>query len=507
MQPDTTSMIQPHLQQQQEQLPHVAVLAFPFSSHAASLLAVIRHLASAPPASTAVFSFFSTHKSNRSLFPTPPPPTTSTITTTATTTTTTSSSSSSAFNMIKAYDVTDGVPEGYVLQGKPEEDIGLFMRAAPEGFRKAMEAAVADSGRRITCVVADAFFWFAEEIAAEQRVPWVAFWIGGPCSLAAHIYTDLLRSKLHVTYGIAGLGDERLNDFIPGMSNKMRLKDLPEGVLFGDLDSPFSHMLLRMGRSLPRATAVALKSFEELDLSLTQHLKSHHIPTLLSIGPLNQLQGAHNLVAGAPRVSDEYRCLLWLDSQKPAPASVAYIGFGTVKVPPRSELVAIAEALEASGVPFIWSLKEEVWDHGLPDGFIGRTRKQGMVVPWAPQVDILSHGAVGAFVMHCGWSSLLEGIAGGVPMICRPFFADQGLNGRLIADVLGIGLMVEGGAITKEGLVRSLGMILNGDEGKRMRENVRHLRLQAGKALSPTGSSTGNFNKLLQIITTGAPPC
>ncbi|PKI70707.1 hypothetical protein CRG98_008940 [Punica granatum] len=389
MQPDTTSMIQPHLQQQQEQLPHVAVLAFPFSSHAASLLAVIRHLASAPPASTAVFSFFSTHKSNRSLFPTPPPPTTSTITTTATTTTTTSSSSSSAFNMIKAYDVTDGVPEGYVLQGKPEEDIGLFMRAAPEGFRKAMEAAVADSGRRITCVVADAFFWFAEEIAAEQRVPWVAFWIGGPCSLAAHIYTDLLRSKLHVTYGIAGLGDERLNDFIPG----------------------------------------------------------------------------------APRVSDEYRCLLWLDSQKPAPASVAYIGFGTVKVPPRSELVAIAEALEASGV------------------------------------DILSHGAVGAFVMHCGWSSLLEGIAGGVPMICRPFFADQGLNGRLIADVLGIGLMVEGGAITKEGLVRSLGMILNGDEGKRMRENVRHLRLQAGKALSPTGSSTGNFNKLLQIITTGAPPC
>nr|ALT22076.1 UDP-glucose:flavonoid 3-O-glucosyltransferase [Punica granatum] len=491
MQPDTTSMTQPHLQQQQqERRPHVAVLAFPFSSHAASLLTVTRHLASAAPASTAVFSFFSTHKSNRSLF---------------------SSSSSSAFNMIKAYDVTDGVPEGYVFHGKPQEDIGLFMRAAPEGFRKAMEAAAVDSGKRITCVVADAFFWFAEEIAAELRVPWVAFWTSGPSSLAAHLYTDLLRNKLHITDGIAGLGDERLNDFIPGMSNKMRLKDLPEGVLFGNLESPFSHMLLRMGRSFPRATAVALNSFEELDLSLTQHLKSHHIPTLLSIGPLNllhlQLHGTHNLVAGAPRGSDEYGCLPWLDNQKPAPASVAYISFGSVTVPPRSELVAIAEALEASGVPFIWSLKEEVWDHGLPDGFLGRTREQGMLVPWAPQVDILSHGAVGAFVTHCGWSSLLEGIAGGVPMICRPFFGDQRLNGRMIGDVLGIGLTVEGGAITKEGLVRSLGMILNGDEGKRMREIVRHLRLQAGKALSPTGSSTGNFNKLLQVITTGAPPC
>lgn len=282
--------------------------------------------------------------------------------------------------------------------------------------------------------------------------------------------------------------------FIPGMS-KMRLKDLPEGVLFGNLESPFSHMLLQMGRSIPRANTVAVNSFEELEPVLTQHMKSNDIPNLLCIGPMNLL----NRTSPLP---DEYNCLPWLDNHKTS-SSAAYISFGSVMVPPRSELVAIAEALEASGVPFVWSLKRECWDHNLPEGFLERTRAQGVVVPWAPQVDILSHEAVGVFVTHCGWGSFMEGLVAGVPMICRPSFGDQRLNGRTIQDVLDVGTMVEGGVITRDGLVRNLGLILAGDEGRRMRENIERLRLQAWKALleRPSGSSTENFDKLLNVIT------
>jgi UDP:flavonoid glycosyltransferase YjiC (YdhE family) len=53
-------------------------------------------------------------------------------------------------------------------------------------------------------------------------------------------------------------------------------------------------------------------------------------------------------------------------------------------------------------------------------------------VPWAPQAAVLRHAAVGAFVTHSGWGSVTEGMAGGVPMACRPFFGDQLMNARAV---------------------------------------------------------------------------
>lgn len=101
---------------------------------------------------------------------------------------------------VKAYDVWDGVPEGYVFVGKPQEDIELFMKAAPESFLRSVKAAVAEMGREVSCLVTDAFFWFAAEMAEEMGVPWVPFWTAGPNSLSTHVYTDLIRE----TIGIGG---------------------------------------------------------------------------------------------------------------------------------------------------------------------------------------------------------------------------------------------------------------------------------------------------------------
>ncbi|XP_021281849.1 anthocyanidin 3-O-glucosyltransferase 2-like [Herrania umbratica] len=203
---------------------HVAVLAFPFGTHAAPLLTIINRLAAA--STTTLFSFFSTAQSNNSIF---------------------STTSQQTKPNIKAYNVPDGVPDGYVFVGKPQEDIELFMEVAPENLRKGMEVAVAETGRKVSCLVTDAFFWFAKEMAEENGVPWLPFWTAGPCALSSHVYTDLIRENLGVG-GIVGREDETLN-FIPGMSN-MRIRDLPEGILFGNLESVFSRMLHRMGQVL-----------------------------------------------------------------------------------------------------------------------------------------------------------------------------------------------------------------------------------------------------------------
>ncbi|KAK5802837.1 hypothetical protein PVK06_030462 [Gossypium arboreum] len=67
--------------------------------------------------------------------------------------------------------------------------------------------------------------------------------------------------------------------------------------------------------------------------------------------------GPFILATPPPSAPDPYGCLTWLNKQKPA--TVVYISFGSVVTPPLNELVALAEAVEASQVPFIWSLRDK----------------------------------------------------------------------------------------------------------------------------------------------------
>ncbi|EHA8591987.1 Anthocyanidin 3-O-glucosyltransferase 7 [Cocos nucifera] len=246
-----------------------------------------------------------------------------------------------------------------------------------------------------------------------------------------------------------------------------------------------------MAQQLPRAAAVAVNTFDGIDPLIDANL-SAKLPNPLSIGPLHFL-------APRPAVPDHYHCLSWLDRH--VAATVVYVSFGTVASAPPSELAELADGLEAGGVPFLWSLKEAAREL-LPPGFLDRTKERGMVVSWAPQVEVLGHVAVGAFVTHAGWLSVLEGITSGVVMVCRPFFGDHMMVARAVSHVLGVGMAFEGGAVTKEGLMNALEVVLKGEEGKRMRKRVGELKAVAVQAFEPGGCSKENFYKLLKIITT-----
>ncbi|KAL0307449.1 UNVERIFIED_CONTAM: UDP-glycosyltransferase 71E1 [Sesamum angustifolium] len=74
-----------------------------------------------------------------------------------------------------------------------------------------------------------------------------------------------------------------------------------------------------------------------------------------------------------------------------------------------NQVKEIAVALEHSGHRFLWSLRKPANGHKfqtpgeydnleevLPEGFLERNAGIGKVIGWAPQIDILSHRAVGA---------------------------------------------------------------------------------------------------------------
>ncbi|KAI3777920.1 hypothetical protein L1987_47723 [Smallanthus sonchifolius] len=127
----------------------------------------------------------------------------------------------------------------------------------------------------------------------------------------------------------------------------------------------------------------------------------------------------------------------WLETKDSA--STVFVSFGSEYFLSSSNLKEIAYGLEISNVNFIWVLrfpkceeKKQVLEH-LPAGFVERVKDRGLVVEgWAPQTKILRHKNIGGFVSHCGWSSVMEAIKFGVPIIAMPMHLDQPVNCRLV---------------------------------------------------------------------------
>ncbi|KAA3470745.1 flavonoid 3-O-glucosyltransferase-like [Gossypium australe] len=440
---------------------HIAVLAFPFGTHAAPLLSIILRLSEAFPA--AMFSFLCTERSNSSTFP----------------------KGHQKHDSIKPFNVWDGLPEGYThcLKRNPHEPVDYFLKAVPQNFKDAVDALVAETGRPIDCLITDAFYYFGAAIADELKVPWVALWTASPRALFSHAETEFFRR--HV--GINDPVDKPL-DFLQGFAS-IRVADLPDGVVRGNFDASVPVLLNKMGLTLPRAAAVAANSYEDLDNAVVNMLKSRY-KRFLNVGP-------SNLISACP-VDDRHGCLDWLESHEPA--SVVYISFGSVITPPPHEIGALTQVLEESNFPFLWSFRGDV-EKQLPPGFPKRTSSKGKIVPWAPQQKILEHPSVGVFVSHGGWNSILESISGGVPMVFRPFFGDQKLNTRTVETIWGFGLGLEGGTLTKEATTNALNFILSTEEGKKMRQKVEVQKELAYKAVQPNGSSIENFKTLVGVVT------
>ncbi|XP_044346243.1 UDP-glycosyltransferase 88B1 [Triticum aestivum] len=129
---------------------------------------------------------------------------------------------------------------------------------------------------------------------------------------------------------------------------------------------------------------------------------------------------------------------------------------------------------------------------------------RGFVVKnWAPQAEVLRHGAVGAFVTHCGWNSRLEGIVSGVPMICWPLYAEQRMNKVHVVEEMKVGMAVEGyeeGLVKAEEVAAKVRLVMASEEGNKLRERLVAAKETAVAAVKDGGSSDVAFHEFFFFI-------
>ncbi|GMH01794.1 hypothetical protein Nepgr_003633 [Nepenthes gracilis] len=116
-----------------------------------------------------------------------------------------------------------------------------------------------------------------------------------------------------------------------------------------------------------------------------------------------------------------------------------------------------------------------------PVGATGRVRRTNKwsrigMETWAPQLRILSHESVGGFLTHCGWSSVIEGLQSGQPLIMLPFFADQASNARVLAEMK-VGIEIprdeDDGSFTRNSVAESLRLVFVDEDRKIYREKAK----------------------------------
>ncbi|GLJ07770.1 hypothetical protein SUGI_0073840 [Cryptomeria japonica] len=372
-----------------------------------------------------------------------------------------------------------------------------FIKSLREPFEQWAEE---QGSRRPVCIISDMFIdWTvhsAERFGSVRVVfaPFGAFGTSVFHAICNSITTNTLRKE----------GDSVIIDNILSSPLKFTKEHMPRRFLESDSADTRLSILIGMMQSLTKCWGMLVNTFDELEPRYLQHLKNLlNGKPLWSVGPVVPLGGIANTRGKKSDISEQ-KLVQWLDSK--SPCSVIYVSFGSQAFLSQEQTQALARGLEASHQPFVWSIKispdtvsaesnrAELCASYLPEGFVERDK--GLVIwGWAPQLVILSHPSVGAFMSHCGWNSTLESILMGVPMVTWPMFAEQHFNSKLVTEELGIGIQFcqHREAIPCEDKVeKSVRLVLCSDEGTEIRKRaVAFQRL--GKRSVGGGSSTLNL--------------
>ncbi|KAJ8972839.1 hypothetical protein NQ314_000003 [Rhamnusium bicolor] len=101
----------------------------------------------------------------------------------------------------------------------------------------------------------------------------------------------------------------------------------------------------------------------------------------------------------------------------------------------------------------LWKWENETME-GKPDNV--------MIQKWMPQLDILCHPNVKAFISHGGLLGTTEAVHCGVPVIVMPQFGDQHTNARAL-EASGGGVILQLSEATEDKVYKALKKVLSSE--------------------------------------------
>jgi hydroquinone glucosyltransferase len=375
--------------------------------------------------------------------------------------------------------------------------IAVVKRALPH-LRDLLRSLVDDpTGRGVAAFVPDLFCPWALEVAAELGIPGYIFCPTNLMALLTLLHTPELDRTITCEFrdlpelirlpGCVPLHGADLLDTIQDRAN-------PAYALIVDIAKLYllaQGFLVNTFDAMEHETIVAFKGLSDKGV----------YPPAYGVGPFIRRPCSDE--------SSKHSSLRWLNDQPDG--SVLYVCFGSGGTLSTEQTSELAAGLEASGQRFLWVMQfpsdndkcASFFGGGrgdgdspvnyLPEGFAERTKGTGLAVPlWAPQVEILSHRAVGGFVSHCGWNSTLEAVAAGVPTIAWPMYAEQRMNAKMLSERAGMALRLkarEDGLVTRDEVAAVARELMAGEKGAAARKKARELGEEMEKGLLPDGAS------------------
>uniref|UniRef100_M8BP91 Anthocyanidin 5,3-O-glucosyltransferase n=1 Tax=Aegilops tauschii TaxID=37682 RepID=M8BP91_AEGTA len=265
------------------------------------------------------------------------------------------------------------------------------------------------------------------------------------------LYQQVIHEQTALSF--RDLGSDLLH--VPGLP-PIPADHLPAFIL--DRDSLSSKFFLGVSERLCNSQGLIVNSCRSLEPRATDAIVSglctlpgRRTPPLYCIGPLIKPDKA-----GMQR----HECLACLDGQPKA--SVVFLSFGSLGRFSAEQIKQMAAGLETSG------------------------QRQA----------VLAHGAVGGFVTHCGWNSVLEAVMAGVPMLAWPLYAEQHTNKVFLVEEMRLAVAIEGydkEMVEAQEVAAKVRWLIESDGGRELRHRTQGAMRQAKEALDDAGESRTAF--------------
>ncbi|KAG2317439.1 hypothetical protein Bca4012_068336 [Brassica carinata] len=390
-----------------------------------------------------------------------------------------------------------------------------------ESYKPVVKATVAkltdNSARsessRLAGFVMDIFCTTMIDVANDFGVPTYLFYPSNATFFGLQIHVQYLCDVEKYDL-ISELKDSDTELEVPCLTRSLPAKCFPSVLL----NKEWLPVFLRQARRFHETKGFLVNTFAELEPQAMNFLSSgeNNLPTVYAVVPV--LSVKNNGLESAE--DKETEILRWLDDQPDR--SVVFLCFGSMGGFSEDQAKEIAIALERSGHRFIWCLRRAApmgppeeftnLEEILPEGFLDRTSDIGKIIGWAPQRAVLASPAVGGFVSHCGWNSILESLWFGVPIATWPLYAEQQLNAFEMVEELGLGMEIRNHfqgaymAAEKETEPMTAGEIERGvrclmEKDSDVRDRVRKMSEKSRMAVMDGGSSHAAIVKFIQDVT------